>query len=214
MQETLLNFVYFVIIPIALFVASYHLMYKRPDKQKQRDIEFIRKEINSKITSFVDNKTKAELAILVMLEKTDDESEIYGIFNNATFPEEVDEAIKECILKGAKFKILMRCNGQIERENANKLCKLGKKHKNVEIHNFDNPKPNYKNIRKDPGNVRMIINSKSLKNKDPLSIIGIEDPINKSYKGIIIKDNTFFNFMKASFIDQYDKYEKFQLIKR
>lgn len=212
MQEEILNFIYFFIIPITLFALGYYLIYLRPKKKKQKDIDFIRNEMNSKITLFVDNKTKAELSILAMLEKSDDESEIYGVFNNATFPNEVDEAIKESISKGAKFKILMRCGGPIERENANKLYKLGKKHKNVEIHDYDNPKFAYKHVQKSPGNVRMIINSKSLKEKKSLSIIGIEDPINKSYHGIIIKDETFFNFIKTSFIEQYNKFKKFQSI--
>lgn len=197
----------FFVIPILL----YYITYVRPKRVGEKSyMKELRHNMTSKIAFYVEDKDKAEQAIGVLLENTDDKSEIFGVFNNATFPKIVQTIMEGAIAKGARFKILMRCEGQQEYEDAKWLYEQGKKNNNVEINNYDKPKPSRQKLPRDPGNFRMIINSRSLDSKKPASIIGIQDPISKIYAGIFIKDKTFFDFMKRSFLGQFRKYEKFR----
>jgi hypothetical protein len=174
----------------------------------------LRQEMNAKTTFYLRDKDKAEQTIGVLLQHADEDSEIYGVFKNASFPDEVEQEVEDAIEKGAKFKILMRCSGEIQYTNAKRLYEKGKKNKNVEIHDFDKPIKSYEQKTSKmpipPGNFRMIINSRSLREKTPASIIGIFEPNKKIYAGIFIKDSTFFRFMKMSFIEQFKKYRIFR----
>jgi len=153
---------------------------------------------------FVKGKEKAEEEIKKILEYTEEGKEIFGVFHDATFSPDIREKIENAAQNGAIIRVLMPC----EEESTtgakwlyNKVGKLG----DVLIHNYSDPIPTYKDAPKRPGNFRMLLNSKTHS-----CLLGIADPYDPDYYGIVVIEETFFDFMRISFLDQFKKYKKFE----
>jgi len=195
---------------IFLFIITIYLMYrlKKAEENNKKIIEIIKKgldepSVKKEITDddvviHVTDHEEAEKLIGHVLKKTNNTSCIYGLFNKADFPSDIEKDFENFIHQGAKVQIIMPC-GNKSIKSAERFFNWGSRHNNVKINDYLQPKNG--KPQGDPG-IRLIMNS-----VDESCLIGILHPNSKKYEGIYIKEPTFYKYMSESFLTMADQYK-------
>ena len=159
----------------------------------------LQKATNEKPAFYVENRIEGHKLIGTFFEDLKKETEIYGIFNNLTLPNEVKAEIERSINKCQTFKVLMDCEGNDERIKW--LLDSDSVGDIVEIRDFRSPISDGSDLPKTPGDIRMLIRSEGY-----WCAIGIIEPVNHEYYGIFVKNGDLYRFLRLLFLNLYSKY--------
>lgn len=163
----------------------------------------LKKATKEKPAFYVENRDEGHKLIGTFFEDLEKGTEIFGIFNNLTLPQEVRAEIERSINKCQTFKVLMDCEGNDERINW--LLSNDKVGDIVEIRDFRRPISDDSDLPRSPGDLRMLIRSEG-----HWCAIGIIEPVNHEYYGIFVKNGDLYRFLRLIFLNLYSKYNLYK----